>query len=110
MAKLTYASIEHEIGEAFSWAQQQIQELADAYRAEKLLPFCRKHQLTYLAGMGRTVFTNKHGDTVTSTELKALKPIEDILNIDAIGRNDVFGYYIFDITEDDLVLAEAAEG
>lgn len=91
------AQVEAALGEA----QDKIQRLADEFRERRLLPFCRRHRLTYLAGNGRTVFY-RDAHPVDSSYLKALLPVEEILNTDAIGRNDVFGFYIADITEDDL--------
>lgn len=82
-------------------ARNQIQALADEFRRQRLLPFCREHKLTYLAGMGRTVFYRR-GKPIDSSELYALTPIEEILNIEAVGRNDYFGFYIADITNKDL--------
>jgi hypothetical protein len=80
----------------------RVQDLADLYRERVLVPFCRKHHLTYIAGMGRTVFYDSNDRPVDSLDIRALKKIEVDLNVEVLGTNDVFGYYISDITEQDI--------
>ena len=93
-------------------AQRKVQALADTYRTQQLIPFCRRYKLTYLAAMGSTVFYNKKGYPVSSADLKsldratariakALAPIEEFLNIECLGHNDCFGFYIDEINEED---------
>lgn len=95
------ASLNQRIEAVQEEARNKVQAIADEFRVKRLIPFCRRHKLTYLAGNGRTVFYNKQGNPVYSTDLKALEPIEEILDIQAIGVNDVFGFYIEDIDEED---------
>ena len=98
---MTRDFVEKRVEAALEEARQKIQRLADEFRERRLLPFCRRHRLTFVAGMGRTVFYRR-GRPVDSTDLAALASMEEIMDIDAVGRNDAFGFYIADVTEEDI--------
>ncbi len=42
-------------------ARANLARLAEEYRRTVLIPLCSKHRLTYLAGMGRTLFSTEDG-------------------------------------------------
>lgn len=100
--------VAEEIEKIMGDARSRIEKLADEYREAVMLPTCRKLGLTYLAGMGRTTFytvaspqkTFGSADEVTG-KYKALMPIFEQLNVE-VSHNDVFGFYVADIKEEDL--------
>lgn len=95
------AYLQKAVDSALEEARAKVEALADEFRTQKLLPFCKRHRLTYLAGNGVTTFY-RSDRSVDSTDLRALVPIEEILNIEGIGRNDCLGFYVADITEEDI--------
>jgi hypothetical protein len=83
--------------------QEKVQALADEYREKTLLSFCRHHKLTYMACcMGRNVFYDHAGQPVYEDDRPCLVPIVKDLNVEVLGTNDCFGYYLGDVTEQDL--------
>ena len=68
---------------------------------------CTTHRLTYLAGMGRTLFSTEDGVDVGSADdardegLAFLVPVFAVLDKECIGGNDVFGYYVADVSAQD---------
>lgn len=98
---MTRDFVEKRVEAALEEAREKIQRLADEFRERRLLPFCRRHRLTFIAGMGSTVFY-RDGRPVYSTDLRVLAPMEEVLDIEAVGRNDVFGFYIADVTDEDI--------
>jgi hypothetical protein len=103
--------IKKRIEKILNSAQEQLSKLADGYRTRVLLPICRKHRLTYIAGMGRTVFyiegdeSRSIGDGAEASLLgygKVLSKVFDDLNEPVLSSNDVFGYYVGDISEKDI--------
>lgn len=99
--------------EARMWADAQ--NVADAYRVQVLIPFCRKHELTFVSGMGSYCFHQIHipeddyntypgqvGD-VQDAERKGLKMRQIFAVLDyEITRAQYVGYLVADITEEDL--------
>lgn len=90
-------------------ARERVAELAEAYRKDVLVPFCREHRLTYIAGNGRTVFYAARGDRSFGSPgearvegYAAAVPIFEVLDQPAIGREDYFGFYIRDVTRRDI--------
>ena len=96
-------------------ARAQIVVLAASYREAVLLPFCQQHQLTYLTGNGRTVFYSSRrrppreamsfgsaDDAASTPGAPDMMGIFAVLNQEAIGYNDCFGYYVDDVTEADI--------
>lgn len=99
--------------EARMWADAQ--NIADAYRVQVLIPFCRKHELTFVSGMGSFCFHQIHipeddyssypgqvGD-VEDAERKGYKMrgIFEVLNHE-IACTQYLGFLVTDITEKDL--------
>ena len=88
-------------------AAWQIEELAEEYRSTVLIPLCSKHRLTYMTGMGRTIFSTEDGIVVGTSDdaldegLAFLVPVFAVLNEQCLGTNDVFGFYVGDITKRD---------
>lgn len=85
-------------------AVDEIQVLADRYRSQKLVPLCKRHKLTFIAGMGHTVFYTRDGESIGDIYdakqhgLHILVPVFEVLNIAVLNsKTDVFGYYIADI-------------
>jgi len=94
-------------------ARDSIVDLAKEYRTDVLLPLCRKHKLTYLAGNGTYFFFVK-GDSEKSISNiddakvfgygKILGEVFEDLDAEGLDGNDRFGYYIVDITRKDIRL------
>lgn len=87
--------------------QHRIQVLADIYRADVLIPLCRKHRLTFVSGMGRTVFYKGKmsiGDYYDAelAKMRYLKPVFEVINKEVLSGTDVFGFYVADVTKDDI--------
>ena len=96
-------------------ARLRIEKLATEYRDKVLVPFCRKHRLTYLAGMGRTVFYTSDdrsfgsaADAVCEGYPQA-EAVFEVLDQGAVGQNDCFGFYVGDITYADIGLPPFGE-
>ena len=91
-------------------ARRRLQELADDYRKTVLVPFCRKYRLTFLSGMGRTVFYTEDNRNFGSADAAVDEGYHEavrifrVLDQEAIGRNDEFGFYVCDVTAQDLEL------
>jgi hypothetical protein len=96
-------SYQERIEEIIDATRDRLTALASEYRSRVMVPLCRKHKLTYIAGMGRTVFYNRKGVSVGSMEEAPayLVSVFDVLDSSAIGANDCFGFYVADITEHD---------
>ena len=98
MARIDY---EAEIDKIIQQAQNNIQELADKFRVEVLIPFCRRKKFTYMAGNGMTVFYNQKGESINFWD-KRLKPVQEIIDLGIFGSNDCLGYYVSDVTKEDI--------
>jgi hypothetical protein len=97
---------------------KQMTELADEYRKEVVIPFCKKYRLLYGTGMGTMSFFVRHPEIVTvdgidcelnkipdfvpKKAIPELKEIFKILRTDDISPYQCFGYYVDDVTEEDL--------
>lgn len=87
---------------------RRLQEIADEFREATLLPFCRRHRLTFLSGNGSWSFyrldnsPGGHGETVDEDDLRAIAPIESKLGLEAFGGNVQLGHWVQDITKGDL--------
>lgn len=95
-------------------ARERIAALADEYRETVLLPFCRKHRLTFIAGMGRTVFYTEDGRSFGDAEEAAYegyaaKRIFAVLDQEAVGQNDCFGFYMRNVDDVDAGLRSGGE-
>jgi hypothetical protein len=82
-----------------------ISTLADEFRDKILIPLCSKKKLTFVSGMGRFFFSTTANIDINEIDDKliekhGLKTIFDILNIE-LTRDDYFGYYVSDISEND---------
>lgn len=99
--RLTVHQIETSVESVLDHTREKLEEIAETWRAQTLLPFCRRHRLTFISGMGRTVFYRDE-EPVDSYDMPALKRLEEVLNLEGIGPNDCLGYYIRDVTEEDL--------
>ena len=77
------------------------EELADKFRVEVLIPFCRRKKFTYMAGNGMTVFYNQKGESINFWD-KRLKPVQEIIDLGIFGSNDCLGYYVSDVTKEDI--------
>ena len=100
--------IERKLDAIEARARAQVESVAAQYRLRVLVPFCRRHRFTYIAGMGMTVFYDDEHRSIGSAddaileERPELVPIFDVLDIHVLGSNvDVFGYYIAEITVSD---------
>jgi len=108
------SNIEENVEQILEEARERVGKLAEEYRERVLLPLCREHKLTYIAGMGRTVFY------VNDNERESMGSIDDAvlmgygmvldtvfkdINVPVMGTNDCFGYYIKDITKKDIGLS-----
>lgn len=88
-------------------ARRRIDTIAEEFREAVLLPWCRKHHLEFIAGMGRTVtvFYTRDGRSFGSAEEASLEGFDarrifDVLDQEAIGHNDYFGFYVRDVRAD----------
>lgn len=101
-------SEKYDIEPVLNTARERIKTLAEDYREKVLIPFCRKHRLTFHSGMGRTVFYTRDGRNFGSAEdavyegYPQAKPIFEVLDQEAVGRNDEFGFYVVEVTEEDV--------
>ena len=96
-----HEALEKKVEAILESARIQLETLAAEYRESTLLPFCRRHQLTYIAGMGMTAFY-RNDESIDRHDFPLLAPIQEALDIGAIGRDDCLGYYIADIKEADI--------
>lgn len=88
-------------------AQRAIGDLAEEFRATTLLSFCRRHRMTFLSGNGTWFFLDRRGAivnprTVRATRTRrALLSIEAQLSVPALGRDDLFGRYVRQVSAAD---------
>lgn len=102
MARLTQTAIESRVEEINAEACTKIDALADQWRTEVLIPWCRKHHLIVLIGNGSWCFYNQKGVAFDGWEQKKFQPIHDTLN-QVIGHSAIFGYHVESVREEDLV-------
>lgn len=109
MAPLSAPKIKASINSLVDSLFAQVDVMAAQYRDEVMLPICRRLRLRYLAGMGETLFVSIDDEAVTIASAwdaktlgyKSLVPVFETLGVEIVG-NDVFGYRIDDITEEDV--------
>lgn len=94
-------NIDHALSEIREAAQQQIMEIAAEYRRRTLIPFCRKHRLTFLSGNGTWTFY-KGDRLVDYNDVPAIAMIDSDLNVECLGRHDHFGFYMDDVRASDI--------
>lgn len=82
-------------------AMNDIELAADKYRREVLVPLCDKKGLSFIAGMGCTVFYDRDGNPFglasdfPRSMRKKMEGVFEILNLPVLGSNvEVFGYFI----------------
>lgn len=91
--------IEKEMERIRSAAVAAIETVAETFWATTLVPFCRRERLTFLVGNGDFFFMDSHGETV---RVEVPKSLSDALNAPALGRYDLFGFYLRNVTKADL--------
>lgn len=105
MKKLTAEFIEKSIELIMKQAEDNINQLASQFRKNVLIPFCKKHGVTFAAGNGVFVFY-KNGKGLYNDEFdngfKIDPEIINILNITTTGNVSDFSHYIEDITSEDI--------
>ncbi len=80
---------------------KQVEAVADEFRERHLIPFCRRHRLTFLSGNGSWGFYRiSNGDVVPDWELKAVGDINQGLYLECMGQP--LGWYVQDVSEEDL--------
>lgn len=92
-------------------AEVLVEEAAETYRAEVLLPFCRKHQLIYLSGNGDFFFCRRTGSgapgkTVMGGEAPGLEQITADLCVPVFCHDDLFAFYVENVSAADLHSAQ----
>ncbi len=87
--------------------KRELDELADELRYRIVMPVCKKHKLTYIAGNGTFFFTDSKDENYHNTwEIadpklaEELSSVFDILNTE-VGYNDYLGFYVRDVMEED---------
>lgn len=94
------ARIERHVEGAVERMRGEVAELAERWRRDVLLPFCRAQRLTYLAGNGRATFDRSNGEALAPDD-PLLAELMPVLNIE-ITHADYFGYYVDSVTKKDL--------
>ena len=95
--------VESEVESILFRARVEVDLLADRYREQVLLPFCRKHRLTYVSGNGCSNFYDGHSKPVYDWENPALLEVTRDLNVSVLGAIDVFGFYVPDVSAEDIL-------
>lgn len=108
MKKMTLQRIEAELDAISARRRADLDTLAAGFRKNVLLPFCQKHNLDFISGMGTFFFVadDEDGDEVTVNDsisakgfgdhLSHLLPVLEAMEIE-IDRGDYFGYYVGDV-------------
>lgn len=101
-------SVEDRVGTILERARQQVQNLACQYRETTLLPFCRKHGLTYDGSMGTSTFYLDGkplyvGDVNPKfSEFDVLSQILTDLGVETFGQGEDFGTFIMPVNKTEL--------
>jgi hypothetical protein len=83
-------------------AQDKMGVLALEFRTKVLIPFCRRYNLTFKAGMGSYVFVDSKGEVDYGDEERPwIKTMSEMLDNSAMSQS--FGSWFEDITIEDLV-------
>lgn len=102
-----HSKLEKQINALEEEFNARAQAIADGFRERSLIPFCRRHRLTFLSGNGSWGFyriarnqREGHGDPVHDWELKAIEPMEQTLSSDILGQP--LGWFMQDVNIRDL--------
>jgi hypothetical protein len=106
------ASTKKDLKELVNRFNDDVNGLAECWRVDVLRPFCRKHRLTFVSGMGSYAFfgvgeKNKHvqiHDDVDAERygMKSIIPILRMLETEVSGSDDIFGFRVSDVKESEL--------
>lgn len=118
---MTSVTVEETIEREQKTFDAAMEDLAERFRGELLIPVCSKHHFTYIAGNGTWVLTRKEGDedeiSISSIfdlrslhvgrreERVLLAALEDIvrtLDIE-VRHNNAFGFYVADVDRGDWI-------
>lgn len=92
--------------------EEELDALGDEVREEVVLPLCRKHKLTYMAGNGR-IFIERAGTNESVYDGSGVAPdvvgvmradltrVVALLNVEVSSVN-CLGYYVGDVSKEDL--------
>lgn len=80
----------------------QISAVADEFRRDVLVPFCRRYRFEFFAGNGTWVFVRLRDGQSIDSWAPVLKPYEAVLNAECLGRDDLFGFYVANVRRGDL--------
>lgn len=98
---MTINAVQREIDRIDDQLNAMIEKLADDVRTSVVLPICRKHRLTFIAGMGTYAFYNAAGDNFGSTYApKYLHRVFAIMD-QLLPTGLALGAYINDVQESD---------
>jgi hypothetical protein len=99
---MDYQSVEYSICKLLSNLTAELDELANKYRAEVIIPFCKKHQATF----DGTKSSYYKFDYILTTRVpikgESLEEEEilDTINLDVYGST--FGFHILPVYKKDL--------
>lgn len=103
MAKVTSRMLGRMIGEINAEAMTKMDALAEQWRTDVLIPWCRKHQITVIIGNGMWKFYDREGDYFDGTEQERMRSINNVLGQPGLGYGDYFGYHVESVQESDLL-------
>jgi hypothetical protein len=87
-------------------AKDKVGALALEFRSKVLIPFCRRYNLTFKAGMGGYVFIDSKGEPDYGEEEHPwIKAMSEMLDNSAM--NNSFGSWFEDITIEDLGVVDS---
>lgn len=105
------ASTKKDLIELVDRFNDDVNSLAECWRMDVLRPFCRKHRLMFVSGMGTYAFfgvdeKNKHvqidgEEDAIRYKMKSLIPILRMLETEVSGSDDVFGFHVSDVKEEE---------
>lgn len=79
--------------------------IGERIRQERILPFCKKHGLTFVSGMGSYGFTDRNGKTYIHEDIEycsaAIAAELEMLAKEIITGHRI-GLYVDDVRESDL--------
>ncbi len=102
MSKRRLKSIESEITAMRNAFTTNVEQYAEEYRLQVLLPLCRMKKLTFLSGNGSWSFYDRDGNPVREYDrgFKYLEPFEHELGVEVLG-NFLLGHYTQDVRATD---------
>lgn len=101
MARLTIRELKKRAEAIEARAMAEMDALADQWRSEVLIPWCRKNRVTILIGNGDWYFSDLKGESLNRWE-RRFKTIEDVLSLPGIGHEDLFGYHVESVYKSDI--------